>query len=354
MAADTTNPTTTKPPIYQGQVTVTDALQKRYPSVNYNDVVNVPKNHKLDIRIASLLSDGISQEGDEFYGKLTNDYCVNDKLLLPRGTIVHGSLVNITHAKRAGRNGHLTMAFDYLITPDGREIEIRGNSTTQDSPLVGGTKVVARAAGLTALGGVIGAVTVLKLGGLVLNAAANGYALAGGAAIGAAGGLAYSLASKGETALLQPGAELQISLNDTLKLPSMARASLQSETQPYPGLDVSILNTQLRRNPFDEPTELNISLNLVNRTEENFSMFDFALMDEHQQLFYSSPFGERSMMYSKLRPHTNLRGELTFDIEDPTAKHYLVVLKGYNRSVVAKFPLGEPVDLRGKKRKSVG
>lgn len=347
-------PPATQPTVYQGQVSVTEMLQKRYPTANYKDMVQVPKNHKLEIRIASMLSDGVSQAGDEFYGKLTSDYSVDGKLLLPRGTIVHGVLKDITQAKRAGRAGYLTMTFDYLITPDGREVEIAGNSTTKDNAVVSGAKVATRAMGITALGGVVGAVTVLKLGGLVLNAASQGYALAGGAALGAAGGLAYALATKGEAALLQPGAELQISLSDSLKLPSVTPVNETDLQQTLPGLDVTILGTQLRRNPFNEPTELNVSLNLVNRTEESFSMFDFALMDEHQQLYYATPFGERSLMYSRLKPHTNLRGELTFDIEDPTTKHYLVVLKGYNRSVVAKFPLGEPVDARKKKRSVSG
>ena len=67
-----------------------------------------------------------------------------------------------------------TTRFDYLITPDGREVPIEGNSTTRDSKGKAAAKVVGRAAGYTAFGGVVGTMLVLKYGGLAAAVASHG------------------------------------------------------------------------------------------------------------------------------------------------------------------------------------
>src|SRR5690606_36128656 len=120
---------------------------------------------------ATTLSAGLTQDGDEFFGKITKDYEVDGKVVIPRGTLIHGTVLDLQDPKRAGRNGHISTKFDYLITPDGREIPIEGKHTTKDGKITAAAKVVGRSAGFTLVGGAIGSLMVLKYGGLAAVAA---------------------------------------------------------------------------------------------------------------------------------------------------------------------------------------
>ena len=147
MASGDTRPNGSVEAPYRTGVSVTEALQKRFPQVNYQDLHRLEEKQALDLKIVTTVGEGLNRVGDEFYAKLSRDFTHNGQLILPKGTIVHGSIVDITGAKRMARDGHMSMKFDYLITPDGREIPIEGASTTADGKVKAGAKVVATSAG---------------------------------------------------------------------------------------------------------------------------------------------------------------------------------------------------------------
>ncbi len=332
---------TAEEPTYQSGISVTEQLKRKYPTVNYDDVVSVQQGDTLDIKIASILGDGLNVEGDEFFGKLSKDYTVNGKLLLPKGTVVHGAIEAITPARRMGRNGHIAMKFDYLITPDGREIPIEGGSSTLKSKAGETATAVAKVAGFTLGGGVIGSIVALRAGGLALAAASSGYSLGIGAGIGAAGGLAMGLMHKGESALLQPNTELKIKLQDDMKLPSMVVPNGDVEAIVLQGLTVRVLGYRLQKDAFGERREITISVDMTNQTPYSFSTFDMALMDEDGRVFYASPFGDTGLMFGKLASNARMKGNLSFNVEDANLQHYLVFYKPYPREVVAKVAIND-------------
>ena len=81
------------------------------------------------------------------------------------------------------------MDFDYLITPDGREIPIEGHMSTKLNPIAEGSKIIAQDVGYTLAGGAVGGILALNWLGGEAAIASQGYTLAGGAAIGSAVGL---------------------------------------------------------------------------------------------------------------------------------------------------------------------
>jgi hypothetical protein len=340
-AAEPTGEHTTTPDSYKGSISVTEQLKRKYPTVNYDDMVAVEEGETLDVKIASILGDGLNVEGDEFYGKLSKDYTVKGKLLLPKGTVIHGSIEAITPARRMGRNGHIAMKFDYLITPDGREIPIEGDGSTLKSKAGETATAVAKVAGFTLGGGVIGAVVALRAGGLALAAASNGYTLGIGAGVGAAGGLAMGLMHKGESALLQPNTELKIKLGENMKLPSMQVTNGSVDTVALAGLTVNILGYRLQNDAFGQRREITLSVDMSNQTPHSFSTFDMALMDEDGRIFYPSPFGDTGLMFGKLSSNARLKGNLSFNVEDANLQHYLVFYSQYPRAVVAKVAVDE-------------
>ncbi len=310
-----------------------------YPTVNPDEVKKVEVGTELDLVVSSSLSTGVTLEGDEFFAKLSKDVVVDGKIVIPKGSIVHGTVEQMTGPKRAGRDAYITTRFDYLITPDGREIPIDGDYSNRDNKLKAAAKVVGQAAGFTLGGGVVGALMVVKYGGLAAVAASNGYALAGGAAVGGAVGLTAAMVKKGHNAMIQPGAEIRIKLEETLLLPTMNMPDVTANDYSLDGLKVQVLGMRLDKDPFGEPNEVNLTLDISNYTEYTFSTFEMALEDEFGNYFYPSPFGDSGMWFGKITPNSKKRGNITFNVDNPKLQHKLVFFKQYTREPLAKYAL---------------
>ena len=222
-------------PVLHSTVIQTECNRPQSPTVNTGDVRVVGPGTTLDLVISTEIAADETAEGDEFFGKIIKDVLVDGLVVIPKGTVVHGVLITLEGPKRAGRNGYINARFDYLTTPDGREVPIEGNSTTRNSKGKAAAKVVGRAAGYTAVGGVMGTLMVLQYGGLAAAAASHGTALAGGAAIGGAAGLTIAMVMKGKSVMLQPGAEMQVKLSEPLKLPTMTMPDETAEDYSIPG-----------------------------------------------------------------------------------------------------------------------
>lgn len=315
------------------------------PTVNAGDVRVVAPGTTLDLALSTEIAPGVTVEGDEFFGKISKDVLVDGRVVIPYGTLVHGVLSTLEGPKCAGRNGYINTRFDYLITPDGREVPIEGNSTTRDSKGKAAAKVVGRAAGYTALGGVVGTAIVLKYGGLAV-AASNGSALAGGAAIGGAAGLTAAMLIKGQSVMLEPGAEMRVKLSEPLKLPTMTMPDETAEDYSIPGLKVKVAGMRIDRHPFG--TEITLALDILNQTENTFSTFEIGLEDELGNVFFPSPLGDTGMWSSKIKPSSHLISNITFSVDSVKSRHKLVFFKPYSREPLAKFALTDAMLAGGK------
>lgn len=309
------------------------------PSVNYDDIREVEDGTVLDLQLSTAISTDISAEGDEFFAKIVKDYKVGDMVVIPHGTLVHGIISEVEGPKRAGRKAWVQTEFDYMITPDGREIPIEGGYTNRDSKGKAVLKTVGRAVGYTAVGGVVGALMSLKYGGLPLVAATEGWSLAGAAAVGGVAGLTTAMIKKGGNTMIPPGAEIQIRLTDPLTLPTMDMPDESAENFSIPGLEVDVLGYRIGEDPFGETTELTMTLKIENYTEHTFSTFEIGLEDEYGNVFFPSPFGDTGMWFRKLGPNNHITANITFNVDDPNRRMKLVFFKQYTREPVAKFAL---------------
>src|SRR6185437_13491120 len=209
-------------------------------------------------------------------------------------------------------------------------VPIEGNSTTRDSKGKAAAKVVGRAAGYTAIGGVVGTVIALQYGGLAAAAASHGTTLAGGAAIGGAAGLTIAMLTNGKSVMLQPGAEMHVILSEPLKLPTMTMPDWTAEDYSIPGLQVKVAGMRIGRKPFGEMTEITLKLDILNQTENTFSTFDIGLEDELGNLFLPSPLGDTDMSFS-IKPISHLNSNITFSVYNAKIRHKLVFFKPYSR-----------------------
>jgi hypothetical protein len=335
-------------PVLRSTVIHTECNRPQSPTVDTGDVREVAPGTVLDLVLTTELDPDETVEGAEFFGKIGKDVLVDGRVVIPYGTRVHGVLSTLEGPKRAGRDGYFTARFDYLITPDGRKVPIEGNSTTHDSKGKAAAKVVGRAAGYTAIGGVVGTVLVLQYGGLAAAVASHGLALAGGAAIGGAAGLTIAMLLKGKSVMLQPGAEMQVKLSEPLKLPTMTMPDETAEDFSIPGLKVEVAGMHIDRHPVGDMTEITLTLDILNQTENTFSTFEIGLEDELGNVFFPSSLGDTGMWSSKIESSSHFNSDITFSVDNIKSRHKLVFFKPYSREPLAKFALTDAMLASGK------
>jgi hypothetical protein len=324
-------------PVLHSTVVHTECKSPQLPTVNTGDVRVVAPGTALDLVLKTEIEADETVKGDEFSGKIIKDVLVDDRVVIPRGTVVHGVLSTLQEPKRAGRNGYIDARFDYLVTPDGRKVPIEGNSTTRDSKGKAAAKVVGRAAGFAAIGGVVGTVVALEYGGLAAAAASHGTTVAGGAAIGGAAGLTIAMLTKGKSVMLRPGAEMRVILSEPLKLPTMTMPDETAEDYSITGLEVKVAGMRVHRHASGDMTDLTLTLDILNQTENTFSEFDIGLEDELGNLFFPSLLGDTRMC--TVKPSSHLNSNITFSVYNVKIRHKLVFFKPYSREPLAKFAL---------------
>ncbi len=337
-----------KSPLLHTTVTQTEYKPPQRPTVNTGDERVVAPGTVLELTLTTEIEAGETEEGSELFGKISKDVLVDGQVVLPRGTVVHGVLSTMEGPKRAGRNGYINVRFDYLKTPDGREVPIGADSTTRNSKGKAAAKVVGRAAGYTAIGGVLGTLMVLQYGGLAAAAASHGTALAGGAAIGGAAGLTIAMLTKGKSVMLQPGAEMHIKLSEPLKLPTMIMPDEKAEDYSITGLDVKVAGMRIDRRPSGGVGDITLKLDISNETKNAFSTFEIGLEDELGNVFFPSPLGDTGISSSKIKPNSHFDSSITFIVDNVKSRYKLVFFKPYSREALAKFALTDAMLVSGK------
>lgn len=344
--------------VFEGHAEVTDKVNKNQDTIFSGETDKIETKDEINMTVSQVLSAGISEEGDEFFAEVTNEVVGSKGVLLPLGTIAHGSIRNLSESKRFGRDGWIELSFDYLITPDGREVPIDGKMTTKMHPVAGVAKTVATDVAYTAAGGVIGGMFALNLLGLEGAIASQGYTVIGGAGLGAGVGLGISLFRKGSDVLISPGDEIKVKIKSDVKLPVISKNALKQEELKYDGLDVKITNINLEKDPFGEMNTITLNLVIQNHSKKNFSSFDVSLVNDLSSSFYPSIFSDNTLAFTQIKSGDRISGRLSFAVDNPKRKHWLVFYDRQNRKPLAKISVDNAkreIDLKkgkkGKKKK---
>lgn len=303
------------------------------------EVEEVEQGAKLKMTVASVISSGLNIEGDQFFAEITDDFSTDSGVVIPRGTIAHGEVTRIENSKRLGRDGYINVKFDYLITPDDRKIPIEASMTTKRHAVAETAKIVLEDTAYTLAGGVIGGLLALKFFGLGAAVASKGGTLAGGAGVGAVAGLTAAVVRKGREVLIAPGDEINVKIVENLELPVLTEEALREKELHYDGLKVKIVGYAVEKDPFGEPNTITLALKIENRTKKTFSTFDMALMSEYKTVYYASPFGRTDLWFKRIGPNSRAVGRLSFSVDNPKKKHWLVFYDSVNRKPLAKFSL---------------
>ena len=86
--------------------------------------VKLPAGTTMKIELLEPVSTGIAGVGDEFSAMLKEDKIINGQVALPVGSVIRGTVSEITPAKRLSRSAVLYISVDHIVTPTGRRIPL--------------------------------------------------------------------------------------------------------------------------------------------------------------------------------------------------------------------------------------
>ncbi len=323
--------------VIHGRIQYDEGFQNQ--EIFTGEVEEIEQGAKLKMTVSSVISTGLNRKGDEFFAEVTDDFSTENGIVIPCGTVAHGTVTKVKNSKRLGRDGYINVNFDYLITPDGRKIPIEASMTTKRHPVTSTLKVVLEDTAYTVAGGVIGGLMAFKFLGLGTAIATKGGTIAGGAGVGAVVGLTASMVRKGKEVLITPGDEIKVKIAENFKLPVMSEEGLREKEVHYKGLDVKIIGYALQKDPFGDLNTITLTLDINNKTDKTFSTFDLAVVSEYKRVYYASPFGYTDLWFNKIVPGAKVRGRLSFSVDSPKKRHWLVFYDNRTRKPLVKLSL---------------
>ena len=348
---------------FKGYIEETDLKNKENDKIFTKEKEKLEGNKVVELTVSQVLAGTTSVEGDEFFAEVSEDVLAGSGVLLPKGTVAHGIIRNIVDPKRMGRDGYIELSFDYLITPDGREIPIQGEMTSKLHPAKSVAKVAGENIAYTAVGGVTGAIAALEIAGIPGAVASQGYTLAGGAAVGGLIALGMSFFRKGSDVLISPGDEIKVKIISSEPIQVMTHESVRQDELEYEGLEVDISDVFLEKDPFDHLNTISLDLIIKNNSKSDFSSFDIELVNDLHNSYHPSIFSDykNSLAMKTIKKGENVSGILSFSVDNPNRQHWLVFYDRRNHKPLAKISIDNAIkDLKitditekRKKRKKV-
>ena len=194
----------------------------------------IPSGTNIKIRMESPVNTMNSKKGDTFCATIIeNISAANGSIILPIGTEVRGRVSEIKSNTFLSRGGYLTLNFDHLITPLGRQVPLVVDVTKSSYTYKNGA--------LSAGGGYINAVSKSLDQGVDLFVKTTNFGIKEGVNIGsgavlltapiaAVGGVTggtgvflgksvISVFKKGNNVRINPGDVLQVTLRENLDIP---------------------------------------------------------------------------------------------------------------------------------------
>ena len=295
----------------------------------------------IELTVSQVLNGTTAIEGDEFFAEVSEDVLAASGVLLPKGTVAHGTIKNIVDPKRMGRDGYIELGFDYLITPDGREIPIEGEMTSKLNPAKSVGKKIAEGGANSAVGAAYGAVAAMEIAGIEGAILSKGATVIGGAAIGTVVAVGMTLFRKGKDVLIAPGDEIKVKIRSSEAIQVMKPEAVRQDELHYDGLEVSISDIFLEKDPFDNLNTISLDLIIKNYSKSDFSTFDVSLVSDLRNIYKPSIFTDykNSLAMKHIKRGESVSGILSFSVDSPNRQHWLVFYDKKTNKPLAKISI---------------
>ena len=176
------------------------------PPVPKTIAVTVPEATPLNVKLEENLNSGVNHEGDTFKATLVQAVIVGDRVVLPEGSTIEGTLTSVVPATKGIKEsgGSMTLSFDRITTPSGATAAMAASFAQQ-------AKSTAKKAGTIGGSAAGGALLGKVLGGSTKDAAI-------GAVVGGAIGTGVAAGTKGSELKLEAGTPMTITLEQPITL----------------------------------------------------------------------------------------------------------------------------------------
>jgi len=324
--------------VLQGHVTATQS-----PFLD-GKVEQIPPGTKVDLTLMAHINSEVSQKGDEVLARIAVDVKDGRKVYLPNGWYIRGVVTDVASQRRLGRNGYVEIEFDSLISPDGNyELKFPAKLSTKDNTVTALAKTLVKDAGYVSLGAAGGAILSTQLTGIPVAILTQGYSVAIGAGVGAGLGAIGALKRKGKIASFFPGDDLKLTISEPLTIPGFNPEVLAAAMahKKLDNLNILVNRARFKKDPYgdDHARLLTVDIKVDNQTDKDYSFFDLAVVSDHNQRYYPSLLSGLNTWKKKVAAHTAEQATLSFSVDSPKRKYWLVILDRTDRAELARVPI---------------
>ena len=84
----------------------------------------IPAGTVIPVKLESAISTSYAAMGDQFTATLPADVILGDKILLPAGSVIRGTVGKMNKANLCRREGKVLLMFDHIVTPAGKQLPV--------------------------------------------------------------------------------------------------------------------------------------------------------------------------------------------------------------------------------------
>lgn len=181
--------------------------------------VIVPEGTLLPVTLSTFLNTRSSHVGDTFYAETAYPVWVNQQLVIPRDSVIRGTVTEVVRPGKIKGRGRLALRIDSVQLPNGVSRNLIASLQGIHSPgiekLDSSREVVETDSSKGTDAGILAATT--GQGAIIGAIADGGQGTAIGAGAGAAAGVATILLSRGPELILEPGTQFDLRLKQPVR-----------------------------------------------------------------------------------------------------------------------------------------
>jgi hypothetical protein len=159
--------------------------------------LTVPSDAVLGLQIERTVTSELARVEDKVDARVTRDVRVSDRVAIPAGSTVRGSVTEVDRGGRMKGKARLAIRFHTIVLADGTQVALKTDPVVREGQSAGGESA-AKVGGAAIGGAILGAI----LGG--------GKGAAIGGAVGAAGGTAAAMSNDRNPATLSAGTTVTV------------------------------------------------------------------------------------------------------------------------------------------------
>lgn len=216
--------------------------------------ITVPEGTVLPIVLTAYLSTRNSQAGDIAYAETIYPIWIQQRLVIPKGSMIRGTITEVIRAGKVKGKGRLAVRFDDILLPNGVKRDIIASLRGIHGP--GDEKVDRNSESVSTDGSAADdaetVVATTSQGAVIGAIAGRGTGAAIGAGAGAAAGIVTMLFTRERDLVLSPGTQFDLELRRPVKFAyneiDFTNAQLNSVQRPIQPLQAP--QPPARRRPY--------------------------------------------------------------------------------------------------------